>query len=97
MSKESSTVEKGLHHNVITVGTTPVNIPTTGRPMVRGVTVKTPSTNAGTVYVGSAANVSATTGFPLALNETLFLPVEDLSQIWVVASASAQEVRLIVA
>jgi hypothetical protein len=95
MSKEPTTVDRGLTHGAVTIGTSATQLVASGRKLARGVTFKTPVGNAGVVYIGSAANVSATTGYPLAAAETLFVPVESLDQVWIVASAVDQSLRFI--
>lgn len=60
-----------------------------------GIVVKAPASNTGTVYVGLADTVSATTGYPLAPGESESFPVawcNNVASIYVIASANNQAV-----
>jgi len=49
----------------------------------KGITIKAPAGNSGTIYVGKAKSVTADNGFPLSANETVFVRVQDVSQVYV--------------
>lgn len=76
------------------VGTTQDNLPDT--PGVKLVSIKALGGNAGMVYVGLSTAVSATTGWELdAGQETPWLPVNDLNEIWLEASEASQRVAYV--
>ncbi len=64
--------------------------------LTKGVQIKAPETNSGVVYVGAsgvtADSADATDGFPLSPGEGLFVPVDDPSKLYVIASAAGQKV-----
>ncbi len=61
---------------------------------VRGrVSLKAAAGNAGTIYVGQTNHVSSANGYPLAANEGVDIYVNDVSKIWVIASADSQVLK----
>lgn len=73
-----------------TVGTTPVvQLATVETLIKKYVEVKADLTNANNVYVG-INTVSTTTGFLLDAGESVRIPIDDLSKVYVVADAAAQ-------
>ena len=62
--------------------------------LIGGVQLRADPNNAGTIYVGAAATVTAdataTGGYPLAAGEGVFIPIDDLAKVWVIATVAAQ-------
>ena len=56
--------------------------------LTSGVTVKALSGNAALVYVGNSTSVSAANGFELNAKESVFLEVDNLADVFFLASAS---------
>jgi len=61
-----------------------------------GVTVKASSVNAGRIYVGYDNTVTQNTdpdndGFELSAGESVFIPVANINNIWLVASQASQK------
>lgn len=54
-----------------------------------GVLVKADAANAGTVYVGPEG-VAEADGYPLAAGEEVFVPVDDVAKVYVIASEADQ-------
>lgn len=79
-----------------TVGTSAVALVTSKVAATRGVQVKAAATNAGTVYVGRDANVTAASGFGLAAGEGLLIKVDDAAKVFLVATAASQTVEYLV-
>lgn len=77
----------------IATANTPTQLfPTAPCEPKKGIKLKAPAGNTGIVYVG-AINVSTNTsspqaGFPLSANESVDLPVEDLTQLYVAAGTA---------
>lgn len=67
------------------------NVQTT---LQRGAWIKALSTNSGIVYVG-LEGVTTATGYPLSAGQELAIPVDKLSNVYVIASADNQAVRYI--
>jgi|GEM_PF-1767258 len=67
----------------------------------KGVQLRAADANSGVVYVGqstlTADTADATDGYPLAAGETLFVPVNDASKIFLRATAESQKVFWFVA
>lgn len=64
-----------------------------------GVTVKSATTNTGTVYIGASSSVTAgttaaTDGFPLEPGESVTVPVNNINLLYGIASAADQKVFL---
>jgi hypothetical protein len=88
------------HGRKSSVGTSVVPLTTVGGKAARGVQVKAAVSNTGTVYVGNsdvtADSADATDGFPLAPGDGLFLPIDDPTRVYLVASAAGQKVFFVV-
>ncbi len=79
-----------------TVGTSAVQFSTTTVNAPNGVYVKAAPGNSGVVYVGAsnavtAGTTDATDGYPLSAGEEVFVPINDLKKVWLIASASSQK------
>jgi len=78
-----------------TIGTAATGLNNVVNPQftIHGVNLKAATTNGGVIYVGSGLNVTpgttaATDGYPLAAGQELYVPVDDLTTIYAVASAT---------
>lgn len=60
---------------------------TTRRAQSAGVLIKALSTNSETVYVGGS-DVTTSNGYPLAASESVSLPIDDPSRIYIVGTSS---------
>jgi hypothetical protein len=61
-----------------------------------GVHLKAPVTNTATIYVASGSSASASIGgFPLEPGESLYLEIDNLNKIYVVASTTGQKINYI--
>lgn len=64
-------------------------------PCVFGVLVVAHKDNAGIVYVGpigvTAESADATDGMPLAANERIFIEIDNLNKVYVIASVANQK------
>jgi len=78
------------------VGTAIVQLIPNPLNIQKGVQIKADAANAGIVYIGkaavTAASADASDGIPLAAGEGLFIPVKDVTKIYMLADALAQEV-----
>lgn len=79
------------------VGTSAVQLAASSTPATRGVLVRAPHDNSGTVFVGSSTSVTAdsadaTDGLPLAPGESLLIKVNDANKVYVIANATGQKV-----
>ena len=78
------------------IGSTPLQMSTTDYDLRIGVTVKASSVNAGRIYVGTSSNVTqntnpSTDGFELSAGESIYLPVNNINLVYIVASQSGQK------
>ena len=85
-----------------TIGATAVQLTSTSTKLTRGIVIKAPSANTGQVYIGTSSGVTAlstpaTDGFQLSAGERQFIPVDDLSKIWLIASGAGQVVTFLAA
>lgn len=77
------------------ISTSRVQLTAVATAVTRGVRVTAMATNTGTVYVGDSA-VTANDGIPLSAGQSIYLRAfqfGDASSIYLVGSASGQEVR----
>jgi hypothetical protein len=79
-----------------TIGATATQITTSTASLISGVHIRAAGANTGTIYVGFASTVTAdgadaTSGFPLNANDGLFVPVEKMSELWLIGSAASQK------
>lgn len=79
------------------IGVAAVQMVATSLKVKQGVLIKADINNAGTVYVGNSASVTAgavdsTSGFPLEPNDWLELEVDDVSSVYLIASQANQKV-----
>ncbi|REJ65640.1 MAG: hypothetical protein DWQ31_17010 [Planctomycetota bacterium] len=83
-------------HAAKVVGTT-AEVIANARPLLRGAQVVAATDNLGVVFVGTSQSVTAgtndgTDGFPLGPGDGLFVPVDDLAKVWVIADQASQKV-----
>lgn len=84
----------------VAVGTSVVQLSGFKRSLEGGVQIVAAAANGGIVYVGVRTNLTAgtadsTDGFPLSAGESLFLPVDSESEIWMIASAVSQQIHFV--
>lgn len=85
------------HGGLSSIGATPLQITATPTPLKKGVYIRARDGNgANLLAVGNsnAVTVNAadgTDGFELAKNEQVFIPVNDLSKVWIVGSTTGLE------
>ncbi len=84
----------------VTVGTTAAAITANEWNCRRGVGLKASADNTGTIYIGNSdvtpGDTAGTDGWPLAAGEELFLPLDDPTLIYTVASVAGQELFIVV-
>lgn len=81
----------------VTVGTSAAPLRTDSVRPRHGVVLRGDPDNGGTVYVGFSEEVTTGTGFPLLAGESLNLEVEDLKQVYFIASEANQVIRWVAA
>jgi hypothetical protein len=86
----------GFTHGAKTVGAAAVQILATAAPLSAGVQIKASDTNTGIVYIGDTSSVTANTadatdGFPLSAGQGLFVPIDDVTRLYAIASAAGQK------
>ena len=74
----------------VTVGTSAIQVSSTS-VTCKQVILKADNDNAGDIYVGKDSSVSSANGFRLMPGEAVTIPINDLSKIWVIATASDQK------
>lgn len=81
---------------LITVGTVLVHgFIDPGHVTTQGIQLIADNANAGIVYIGSNSSVSASNGYPLIANDSVFLRLSDLNQIYMIADTASQKIRYI--
>ena len=89
-------IAEDFFHGRTVIGLTEIKVVTPIVPdALKGIQVKAGPGNTGTVYVGksgvTAGSAVATDGTPLAAGEGLFIPTKDVSRVYAIASAAAQD------
>lgn len=87
MSIVSSTV-----HNQASCAQTAVQLTSTSRQILRGLTVKALAGNSGIVYVGTSSAVTTANGYQLSAGNSCILPVQDQSQVWIISDSGTNSV-----
>lgn len=92
------------YHNVITgaleaIGSTALQLSASTRKLYKGVTIVANSSNAQTVWLGTSTvtpgTVAATDGLPLTAGQSVALPVDMLSRVYVVAASGSNKVHFL--
>ena len=96
----SNTAPIFYHGRTVTSNVTAAVVITPIMPkLLKGVRLKAVSTNAGTVYVGKAGVTKMTNvasdGYPLLANEEVFIPTDDPTLIFALASIATQSLTWI--
>jgi len=101
-------LESNLHYDVVdtiyhgrtVIGTSATQIITLMPDAIKGVQLKAGPTNTGVIYVGvsgvTAATAVGTDGTPLSAGEGLFVPIKDVTLLYAIASAPAQDLYWLV-
>lgn len=99
MGREEASTAAIKHGNVTTASAAALQLTATDTPLQKGVEVSADTTNAGVLYVGSSAltagSAAATDGFPLSPGARLFLPVDNLTDVWFRAAGSGYKAHFI--
>ena len=86
----------GPAHGHVVVGTSAVPLAAETVTIHKGILVVADPNNATTVFLGrkavTADNAVATGGIPLPPGASLFVPIEDLTALYVVSGSAAQDV-----
>jgi len=99
MDIAKETVSELLHGHVV-VGATRSQLSTIPFGAQKGILLRAPgaqdpSANTACVWVGGARvtadSTPATGGIPIPPGSALFVPIDDLSRLWVVSTAAAQD------
>jgi hypothetical protein len=80
-----------FHGNQVTVGTAAVQLDLIGYEVRKSIKIKALAANTGKVYVGRPG-VTTGRGYELSAGEELELKVDDLRNVWLIASAASQVV-----
>lgn len=97
MTRVSDETVHGFHHGrVAAVGVSAVALGAAADRLAKGVQLRAGEANTALVYVGgpdvTAGSTPATDGFPLAAGEALFVPIDRIDKLYVVAEAADQDV-----
>ena len=80
----------------IAIGVAAVQILPFLYPVQKGVQIKADAANTDILYVGkkgvTAKSADVSDGIPLAAGEGIFIPIKDVTKIYIIADAAAQEV-----
>jgi hypothetical protein len=87
------------HFRVSLANTNATQATSTPTPLTKGVEIKAAAANTAEVYVGrsdlTTGGTAATDGFPLSAGERLFLPIDDLSKLYLRTGTATQNVLLL--
>ncbi len=83
-----------IHGALGSIGATALQLTTNAAPLNSGVRIKALAGNTNKVYVG-LAGVTTSTGYELSAGNDVLVPCKDASTIFVIGSATGQEVRFI--
>ncbi len=91
----SSQVADDFYNRSLVVGTSEIAIPNSAQALTQGVQIRAANANAGIIYVGGT-NVTAdsnpeTDGFPILAGEGLFIPIDDMNKLKLIASMAGQK------
>ena len=96
MNIERETSDVFLHGTTnLTTANTAVQLSTYTEAR-KGIRIKAPAGNSGIIYVGLHKSVTASNGYPLSANESVFVPFLDVSQVWVFNATANDEASWIV-
>lgn len=83
----------------VDVGTSVVQLSSDTRPLDSGVQMVADADNGGIVYVGVRSNITAgtyaTDGFPLSAGESLLLPVDSESEIYLIGDQASLAIHFV--
>ncbi len=86
---------KNWDHGRVVVGTSAVQVIAAATQAFKGIQVKAGPNNAGIIYVGKSdvtdGDTVATDGYPLAAGEEIFIPTDNPSTVYAIASQAAQD------
>ena len=86
-----------LHGALEAIGSTALPLSASTRKLHKGVTILANSSNAQTVWIGTAAvtpgTVAATDGLPLTAGQSVAIPIDMLSRVYVVAASGSNKVH----
>jgi hypothetical protein len=92
---EKAITPETVVHGVKTVSHTTATAIGSSTTLKQGVNIKPNSGNGSAVYIGGSG-VTAETGYPLAATDTpVFVPCDNLADVYAVASASALSINFI--
>lgn len=77
-----------VSHGQATVGATPQQLSTSGHLLRNGCVIKALAANAAKVYVGNSSSMTAATGYELTAGQSVVWPEKQLSNIYVMGTAS---------
>jgi|GEM_PF-6769828 len=80
----------------LTTANTPSQITAAPSEAKKGMQLKAPAGNSGTVYIGDRNSVTDANGYPLSANETVFLAVENPTRVYAYNSTANDAVSWIV-
>jgi len=80
----------------LTIGTTVVRGPDVVAAPGNAIAMIADAANTGNIFVGADATVTTVTGFPLTAGSVLKLSIDNLSDVWFIASIAGQHLRYIV-
>lgn len=78
----------------VTATTTAAQVSATSVKSRYGFDFKAPAGNSGTVYLGGC-DVNATDSYPLAAGESVHIDIEDLANVYMLASATTQDLKYV--
>lgn len=91
------TYHNAIHGALEAIGSTALPLSASTRKLHKGVTILANSSNAQTVWIGTAAvtpgTVAATDGLPLTAGQSVAIPIDMLSRVYVVAASGSNKVH----
>lgn len=91
------TYHNAIHGALEAIGSTALPLSASTRKLHKGVTILANSSNAQTVWIGTSAvtpgTVAATDGLPLTAGQSVAIPIDMLSRVYVVAASGSNKVH----
>lgn len=92
--KVVDTLNSTSAYSSLTVGTSAVELKVGGSRLANRKTLFFQNTSGGTLFFGFSSSVTTANGQPVQKNQLIQLTVGDSVQVWLIASASGQDVRI---
>lgn len=85
----------GVHGQNTDVDASAEQLTATSTPLKSGITVKALPGNSDQIYIGYSSAVTASNGYPLDADQSVFIEIDDVNKVWAIGGAANQGVSWI--